>query len=139
VTGEITYPAILMPPLDPGIAAICDQLVPLVAQNPGLVTTPRVLATAVHAAARQMYTRHLPDGSTMNWGLSSGDTIREDDAGRWTMQLPGSPCHARDGMAGTGESIYQGRNAAIHIRVHREGCWAWAEVTLVPESAPSTP
>jgi hypothetical protein len=130
VSGEITYPVILSPPVDPGVAAICDQLVPLVARNPGLADDPRALATAVYAAVKQMYQRPGDDGKVFG-GIFAGETIREDDAGRWTTQLPGHPCLGRDGETGIGEAVYQGRNAAVRMRVHRDGCWAWAEVTLV--------
>jgi hypothetical protein len=135
VTGEVTYPQILAPPVDPGVAAICDQLVPLVAENPGLVIDPRALATTLYAAVHEMYTGPGPKGSEVHYGPVAGETIREDSAGRWTTQLPEHPC-VGPREAGSGESVYQGRNAAIRMRVHRDGCWAWAEVTLIEPSAP---
>jgi hypothetical protein len=127
VTGKVTYPAILMPPVDPGLAAICEQLVPLVTQHPGLVSDPRALATAVHSAVNEMYTVRIGLGE-MHTGPVAGDTIRRDAAGRWTTQLPGHPCPVEKGSTGTGHAVYHGDGADIRITVHRDGCWAWAEV-----------
>jgi hypothetical protein len=128
VTGKVTYPEILMPPVDPGIAAICEQLVPLVLDHPSVVTNPRTLATALHTAVNQMYTK-----GRMHYGPVSGETIRKDEKGRWTTQLPGSPCGIGPEPDGTGEATYRGNGADIVMRVHADACTARAEVTLVPK------
>jgi hypothetical protein len=134
VTGKVTYPFILAPPVDPGVAAICEHLVPLLARNPGLNTDPRGLASALHRAVREMYTVRTAAGHELHTGPVAGDTIRKDDEGLWTTQLPEHSCSVRPGEVGDGAETYVNPEMTVRMTVHGKGCGAWAEVTLTPAS-----